>query len=362
MTSGLDTLCWNEAVMSANHLVHESELACARATDIEGASLNSGRHDTDSDLREQSGIYPVNIEAVAQLARFYAAGNPPDGEFRSINERNNAISNDLPDKRDGAYLAPEESQKSREIRSRGITYDPHTADDGIDRRTETIREESDLSPAVQAPESSIRVVPRPPGFKDRFVSATILMRGQITNVTFFSFAAAIGLTICWHSREAKEIVSGWVLSMDWSLSASTSKSPPALATSSELLRRAAVPPEIAAARHGDSNHSNVQQERMYANGATTRGMKQNTRSKMSSPPVRSQENRIPTPVPETRWTTVEGWMLREVNNGAAVLEGPNGILTARRGDTVPGVGRVKSIVRWGERWIVATSRGLISTS
>ena len=31
------------------------------------------------------------------------------------------------------------------------------------------------------------------------------------------------------------------------------------------------------------------------------------------------------------------------------------------GDTVPGVGRVASIVRWGGRWIVATSRGLIST-
>jgi hypothetical protein len=28
---------------------------------------------------------------------------------------------------------------------------------------------------------------------------------------------------------------------------------------------------------------------------------------------------------------------------------------------VPGVGRVDSIVRWGNRWIVATSKGLIST-
>jgi hypothetical protein len=28
---------------------------------------------------------------------------------------------------------------------------------------------------------------------------------------------------------------------------------------------------------------------------------------------------------------------------------------------VPGVGKVDSIVRWGNRWIVATTRGLIST-
>jgi hypothetical protein len=69
----------------------------------------------------------------------------------------------------------------------------------------------------------------------------------------------------------------------------------------------------------------------------------------------------PTPVPETRPTTIEGWTIREVNGGTAVLEGPNGIWKATRGDTVPGVGKIDSIVRWGNRWIVATSRGLIST-
>jgi retron-type reverse transcriptase len=63
----------------------------------------------------------------------------------------------------------------------------------------------------------------------------------------------------------------------------------------------------------------------------------------------------------TRPTTIEGWMLREVTDGTAVLEGPNGTWTVRRGDTVPGVGRVESIVLWGKRWIIATSKGLIST-
>jgi hypothetical protein len=28
---------------------------------------------------------------------------------------------------------------------------------------------------------------------------------------------------------------------------------------------------------------------------------------------------------------------------------------------VPGLGKIDSIVRWGNRWIVATSRGLVST-
>jgi hypothetical protein len=66
-------------------------------------------------------------------------------------------------------------------------------------------------------------------------------------------------------------------------------------------------------------------------------------------------------VPETRPTTIEGWTLREVMNGTAVLEGPNGTLRVTRGDTVPGVGKIVSIFRWGNRPMVATSRGLIST-
>jgi len=65
-------------------------------------------------------------------------------------------------------------------------------------------------------------------------------------------------------------------------------------------------------------------------------------------------------VPETRPTTIEGWTVREVRGAAAILEGPDGVWTVTRGDTVPGVGRIDSIVRWGNRWIVATAGGLIA--
>lgn len=68
-----------------------------------------------------------------------------------------------------------------------------------------------------------------------------------------------------------------------------------------------------------------------------------------------------TAVPETKPTTIEGWSVRSVYNGTAVLEGPAGVWTAARGDTVPGLGRIDSIVLWGRRWIVATSRGLVTT-
>jgi len=42
-------------------------------------------------------------------------------------------------------------------------------------------------------------------------------------------------------------------------------------------------------------------------------------------------------------------MLREVTNGTAALEGPNGIWRVKRGDTVPGVRTLLSDY-WRPRW------------
>ncbi|SDE62317.1 hypothetical protein SAMN05216337_103080 [Bradyrhizobium brasilense] len=69
----------------------------------------------------------------------------------------------------------------------------------------------------------------------------------------------------------------------------------------------------------------------------------------------------PAAAPETRPSTIPGWSVVEVRDGTAVLEGPEGVKMAARGDVVPGLGRVDSIVRWGNRWIVATASGLIAT-
>jgi hypothetical protein len=65
--------------------------------------------------------------------------------------------------------------------------------------------------------------------------------------------------------------------------------------------------------------------------------------------------------PETRPATIPGWTVVDVRDGTAVLEGPEGIRMAARGDTIPGVGRVESFVRWGSRWVIATAGGLIAT-
>jgi hypothetical protein len=69
----------------------------------------------------------------------------------------------------------------------------------------------------------------------------------------------------------------------------------------------------------------------------------------------------PIPVADTRPTSIEGWTVRYVQGSTAVIEGPGGVFTAGRGDIVPGVGRIDSIVLWGGRYIVATTQGLITT-
>jgi hypothetical protein len=69
---------------------------------------------------------------------------------------------------------------------------------------------------------------------------------------------------------------------------------------------------------------------------------------------------LPTPKPEVaRLPTVEGWVLRDVANGSALIEGRQGIFEVYAGDPIPGVGRVDAIRKQDGRWVVVTSRGLI---
>jgi hypothetical protein len=65
-------------------------------------------------------------------------------------------------------------------------------------------------------------------------------------------------------------------------------------------------------------------------------------------------------VADPRRTILEGWVLRDLFNGAAMIQSPrNGILEVIPGDNVPGLGRIEGIRRQDGRWVVVTSRGLI---
>ena len=60
-----------------------------------------------------------------------------------------------------------------------------------------------------------------------------------------------------------------------------------------------------------------------------------------------------------RLPKVDGWVLRDVARGVALIEGRQGIFEVYAGDPVPGLGRVDAIRRQDGRWVVVTSRGLI---
>lgn len=61
-----------------------------------------------------------------------------------------------------------------------------------------------------------------------------------------------------------------------------------------------------------------------------------------------------------RLPRVEGWVLRDVANGGALIEGRQGVFEVYAGDPVPGLGRVDAIRKQDGKWVVVTTRGLIS--
>jgi hypothetical protein len=57
--------------------------------------------------------------------------------------------------------------------------------------------------------------------------------------------------------------------------------------------------------------------------------------------------------------TLEGWVLRDVVHGGALIDGRRGMYEVYAGDFIPGIGRIDAIRRQDGRWVVVTSKGLI---
>ena len=58
-------------------------------------------------------------------------------------------------------------------------------------------------------------------------------------------------------------------------------------------------------------------------------------------------------------SVVQGWVLRRVYDGAALIEGRDGIIEVEPGIVAPGLGRIEGIKRQDGRWVVMTSRGIV---
>ena len=83
-----------------------------------------------------------------------------------------------------------------------------------------------------------------------------------------------------------------------------------------------------------------------------------------APPAAAAAASSPAPVATAktevgRLPTVEGWVLRDVGRGSALIESRRGLFEVFAGDPIPGVGRVDAIRKQDGRWVVVTSKGLI---
>lgn len=123
------------------------------------------------------------------------------------------------------------------------------------------------------------------------------------------------------------------------------------------------PVPVVASREPESNTSPapIREPRLSTKTLPSKTKHDRASSEITTATAQQRGTTQAAPVPETKPRTIEGWMIRDVVGNTVVLQGPGGVWRATQGDTVPGVGKVDSIVRWGNRWIVSTSRGLIST-
>jgi hypothetical protein len=277
--------------------------------------------------------------------------------------------NDQPHEGDFGSLTPSKRPKAEEARSGGPARDPNARRDSSNHRIGMAQNESDLAPSTH--------------LSPRVVSSRLPIGRRISRSAALFFIAGligVGATFAWQSQgdEANEMVRTWVASLASWASAPTTKwppdtaadqpgslpasqvsaqdtalpkttpvtqepTPPTTATSPELAKplEDAVKRDLVGAQHSVEQLAGKQEQAQE--------------QKMSLPASQTPEKF--TPAPETRPTAVADWTLREVIDGAAVLQRPTGIRRVTRGDTVPGLGRVNSIVRWGNRWIVATTNG-----
>jgi hypothetical protein len=66
--------------------------------------------------------------------------------------------------------------------------------------------------------------------------------------------------------------------------------------------------------------------------------------------------------PPQQTSIVEGWVVRDVYRGAAMIQGRRfGVIEVETGDIIPGIGRVEAIRKQDGRWVVVTPKGLIAS-
>lgn len=65
--------------------------------------------------------------------------------------------------------------------------------------------------------------------------------------------------------------------------------------------------------------------------------------------------------PKKKLQLLVDWVVRDVYQGVALVDGPDGSIEVARGDSIPGAGTVESIERKNGGWIIITSRGIVGS-
>jgi hypothetical protein len=94
--------------------------------------------------------------------------------------------------------------------------------------------------------------------------------------------------------------------------------------------------------------------------ATTPVAAKDITASVAPPATASAPVPLPAPAPEVaRLPTVEGWTIRDIGRGGALIESRRGLFEVYAGDSIPGLGHVDAIRRQDGKWVVVTSKGLI---
>ncbi len=331
----------------------------------------SPRHSSQNDRHEGVPVAPNDVRA-DELGGDVVPIVPEDWSTAKLGKLPMDSSRSPPNRQrieaDVFPFVPKARPKAEDDLSSGGPVPDHDAGrHASEQSVRTAREGSNFA-ELRTSEPSIHVFPRPSNnFTNGQFASNKASNGRRTfrALARVSLAALIGVggLSIWrsHGDEARETIKVWVPT--WFSSIPTAKSPSVptpTATSPELTQQLEAIPRDLTAMQRSVEQLTEQQKQTARNIATLQAAEQNIKKKTSlSSHLRRREKL--TAWPETRPTTIPGWTLRGITDGTAILEGPNGVFRAMRGDTVPGVGRVESMVRWGNRLIVATSTGLIST-
>ncbi|MEX1083864.1 MAG: hypothetical protein WEC82_06045, partial [Xanthobacteraceae bacterium] len=82
---------------------------------------------------------------------------------------------------------------------------------------------------------------------------------------------------------------------------------------------------------------------------------------MAAAPAQDVTGSVPSAKDTTKRPVLEGWVVRDVQHGRALVENRYGLFEVAPGTVISGIGRVEAIVRQNGRWVVVTPRGLIAS-